>query len=76
LSGILGGPDEQLIALVLVHSHVVVTKEGNSSRNAKMGAAEQTMLALRGLSRTAFKAKYMCDCKVLKDEQASKDSVD
>lgn len=57
------GLPPQIFATVMVHNQIVTSKEGTSSRYAKVAVAKMALDMLAGLPLPEFRATYRCDCK-------------
>lgn len=62
------GMPRQVLVAFMIHNEVVVDKQSESGRYAKVGVAKLAFEALRGLSPAQFRATYRCDCKTLGGE--------
>ena len=52
----------QVLAAVMVHDDVIAEGRAPSARTARVRASEHASAALKGLSPTAFRRQYRCDC--------------
>lgn len=69
------GSKSSVMAVVIVHSHVVADDKAESSRYAKVRAARKAMELLQGLPLPEFRSKYNCNCRIeeLEELEAEKD---
>jgi endoribonuclease Dicer len=58
------GSKPEVMAIVMVHSEVVCDKTSESSRYAKVGAAQKALAILKGLPLLEFRERYRCDCRI------------
>jgi endoribonuclease Dicer len=62
------GMPHQVVVGFMIHNEIVVDKQGESGRYAKVAVARLALEALVGLSLTQFRATYGCDCKDFRGE--------
>ena len=62
------GSKPSVMAVIMVHSKVVVDYKAESSRYAKVGAAKKAMGLLKGLPLPEFRGQYNCDCRAEETE--------
>lgn len=67
------GSKPSVMAVVLVHSQVVVDYKAESSRYAKVGAAKRALELLKGLPLPEFRDRYTCDCRA--DDMEEEDHI-
>ena len=73
------GPDEgqppTIVAVVMVHFHVVADSQGTSGKYAKIRASQKAVAQLEQMNPVDFKQKFGCNC-VHKETQKEDEDVD
>lgn len=67
------GSKPKVMAMVMVHDKVIADKTSESSRYAKVGAAQLALAILKGLPLPEFREKYGCNCRL--DEALAEEGV-
>ena len=62
IPALLPGEKERIVAVVMIHGTVVSDSTGESSKYAKIRAAQKANNVLEGMSQTEFRKRFRCEC--------------